>query len=161
MLSRPDILVLDEPTNHLDIDSKNVIEDIFEEYDGPIIFISHDRYFINKVASKIIKLDTSANIYEGNYEEYLKYLEKQESIKEKTKQKSRNLSEDYEKIKKKLLKEIETLEQQLQELHQSLFLSDIYTDVERYKLQEQIIKDKEEELETLYLKIEELDILEQ
>jgi ATP-binding cassette subfamily F protein 3 len=161
MLSRPDILILDEPTNHLDIDSKNVIEDIFEEYDGPIIFISHDRYFINKVASKIIKLDTSAHIYEGNYEEYLKYLEKQESNKEKTKQKPRTLFEDNEKIKKKLLKVIEDLETELHELHQSLFLSDIYTDVDKYRSQEQIIKEKEEELETLYLKLEELDILEQ
>jgi ATP-binding cassette subfamily F protein 3 len=160
MLSRPDILILDEPTNHLDIDSKNVIEDIFDEYDGPIIFISHDRYFINKVASKIIKLDTEAHIYEGNYEEYLKYLEKQETSKEKIKQRPKNLFEYNEKIKKKLSKQISDLEVDLKELHQSLFLSDIYTDVEKYRSQEQVIKEKEEELESLYLKMEELDILE-
>jgi ATP-binding cassette subfamily F protein 3 len=161
MLERPDILILDEPTNHLDIDSKNVIEDIFEEYDGPIIFISHDRYFINKVASKIIKLDTEMHIYDGNYEEYLHYLEKHNQKVEKTKTKSSNKKEDLEKLKKKLLGEIEKLEKDLQDLHQSLFLSDIYTDVKKYRNQEQIIKEKELELENLYFKLEELDILTQ
>ncbi len=161
MLERPDILVLDEPTNHLDIDSKNVIEDIFEEYDGPIIFISHDRYFINKVASKIIKLDTEMHIYEGNYEEYLHYLQKHYPKVEKIKTKSNNSNENKEKSKKKLLVDIEKLEKELQDLHQSLFTSDIYNDVEKYRNQEQIIKEKELELENLYFKLEELDILTQ
>ena len=161
MLERPDILVLDEPTNHLDIDSKNVIEDIFEEYDGPIIFISHDRYFINKVASKIIKLDTEMHIYEGNYEEYLHYLQKHYPKVEKIKTKTNNSNENKEKSKKKLLVDIEKLEKELQDLHQSLFSSDIYNDVEKYRNQEQIIKDKEAELENLYLRVEELNNLAQ
>jgi len=161
MLERPDILVLDEPTNHLDIDSKNVIEDIFEEYDGPIIFISHDRYFINKVASKIIKLDTEMHIYEGNYEEYLHYLQKQYPKIKKIKTKTNNSNENKEKSKKKLLVDIEKLEKELQDLHQSLFSSDIYNDVEKYRNQEQIIKDKEAELENLYLRVEELNNLAQ
>lgn len=161
MLERPDILVLDEPTNHLDIDSKNVIEDIFEEYDGPIIFISHDRYFINKVASKIIKLDTEMHIYEGNYEEYLHYLQKHYPKVEKIKTKTNNSNENKEKSKKKLLVDIEKLEKELQDLHQSLFSSDIYNDVEKYRNQEQIIKDKEAELENLYIRVEELNNLAQ
>lgn len=161
MLERPDILVLDEPTNHLDIDSKNVIEDIFEEYDGPIIFISHDRYFINKVASKIIKLDTEMHIYEGNYEEYLHYLQKHYPKVEKIKTKTNNSNENKEKSKKKLLVDIEKLEKELQDLHQSLFSSDIYNDVEKYRNQEKIIKDKEAELENLYLRVEELNNLAQ
>ena len=56
MLSNPDLLVLDEPTNHLDIETKDIIEDVFNEFSGPILFVSHDRYFINKICTKIVHL---------------------------------------------------------------------------------------------------------
>lgn len=64
-------LIFDEPTNHIDIPTKEVLEDALEDFDGTLIFISHDRYFINKFADKIIELK-NGNIksYLGNYDDY-------------------------------------------------------------------------------------------
>ncbi|MFK5882955.1 MAG: ABC-F family ATP-binding cassette domain-containing protein, partial [Candidatus Izemoplasma sp.] len=71
MLEDPDLLILDEPTNHLDIETKSIIEDVFNEFSGPIIFVSHDRYFINKIGSKILYMEEEqSTVYEGTYDEY-------------------------------------------------------------------------------------------
>lgn len=65
-------LVLDEPTNHIDIDTKEVFENALEDFDGTIIFVSHDRFFINKFADRIIEFENKKNyIYHGNYDYYV------------------------------------------------------------------------------------------
>lgn len=65
-------LIFDEPTNHIDIPTKEVLEGALEEFDGTLIFISHDRYFINKFADKVIEFeDGKINIYLGNYDNYI------------------------------------------------------------------------------------------
>ncbi|HTI36663.1 MAG TPA: ABC-F family ATP-binding cassette domain-containing protein [Vicinamibacterales bacterium] len=73
MLLRPaNTLLLDEPTNHLDLDSKDVLLDALEDFGGTLIFVSHDRYFVDKLATKIIEIGGgSAFVYPGNYEEFL------------------------------------------------------------------------------------------
>ena len=72
ILSRPNLLLLDEPTNHLDIISKEALEDALLSYDGTMFVISHDRYFINKLASKVYELsDSNITKFEGNYDFYL------------------------------------------------------------------------------------------
>ncbi len=72
MASDPDILLLDEPTNHLDIDMIKWLEEAVSNYDGAVVFVSHDRAFIRKVASRIIDLDRGSLVsYPGNYQEYL------------------------------------------------------------------------------------------
>jgi ATP-binding cassette subfamily F protein 3 len=73
MLLRPsNTLLLDEPTNHLDLDSKDVLLEALEDFGGTLIFVSHDRYFVDKLASKVIEIgDGHALIYPGNYEEWL------------------------------------------------------------------------------------------
>lgn len=72
MASEPDILLLDEPTNHLDIDMIKWLEDAIHSYAGAVVFVSHDRAFIRKVASRIIDLDRGNLVsYPGNYQEYL------------------------------------------------------------------------------------------
>jgi ATP-binding cassette, subfamily F, member 3 len=73
MLLRPsNTLLLDEPTNHLDLDSKDVLLDALEDFGGTLIFVSHDRYFVDKLATKVIEIgDGQALLYPGNYEEWL------------------------------------------------------------------------------------------
>jgi ATP-binding cassette subfamily F protein 3 len=72
MLSKSNFLLMDEPTNHLDIISKQVLEEALAGYNGTVLFISHDRYFINKVAGKIVELDSKGCIiYKGDYSYYL------------------------------------------------------------------------------------------
>ena len=68
---RPNVLILDEPTNHMDITSKETLERLLFGYEGTIIFVSHDRYFINKIATKLLILDDGqAKFFEGTYKEY-------------------------------------------------------------------------------------------
>lgn len=70
-LNRGNVLVLDEPTNHLDLSTKEVLEDALAEFSGTIILVSHDRYLLNKVASRIIEIKhDEANSYEGNFDAY-------------------------------------------------------------------------------------------
>ena len=73
-------MILDEPTNHLDIDSREVLEDMLLEYEGTLLFVSHDRYFINKVADRMIEIkNQTMKIYTGDYNYYLEECLKEES----------------------------------------------------------------------------------
>lgn len=71
-------LILDEPTNHLDIPAKETLEDAIRSFDGAVVVVSHDRYFISQIANKIIEIkDASFKVYEGGYEYYLERVEKE------------------------------------------------------------------------------------
>lgn len=71
LLTKPDLLILDEPTNHLDIESIQWLEKVLKHYDGAVLLVSHDRYFLDHVVTKIIDLDNGkARMYTGNYSEY-------------------------------------------------------------------------------------------
>ena len=73
----PNLLMLDEPTNHMDIIGKESLENILKEYEGTLIFVSHDRYFVKKLANKILEFTKNGVIFfDGTYEEYLEYKEK-------------------------------------------------------------------------------------
>lgn len=80
MLQKSNFLILDEPTNYLDLDSKEVLENALIDYPGTILFVSHDRYFINRIATKVLELDRSgAKEYLGDYDYYVeKKLEQEE-----------------------------------------------------------------------------------
>ena len=72
MLSKANLLLLDEPTNHLDITSKEILEEAIRNYEGTVICVSHDRYFINRIATRILELDHKHFVnYQGNYDYYL------------------------------------------------------------------------------------------
>lgn len=71
LLSRPDIILLDEPTNHLDLKSTAWLENYLKSYDGAVIIVSHDRYFLDKIVTKVIEIEnTKSTIYHGNYSYY-------------------------------------------------------------------------------------------
>ena len=82
MLKKANLLILDEPTNHLDLDSKEVLENSLIDYPGTILFVSHDRYFINRIATKVIELcKNQADEYLGDYDYYVEKKIEQEELK--------------------------------------------------------------------------------
>ena len=79
LVTKPDILLLDEPTNHLDIDSKEILERAVNHFEGTVLYVSHDRYFINRTATRILDLTQKQLVnYIGNYDYYLEKKEANE-----------------------------------------------------------------------------------
>ncbi|MCM0650839.1 ATP-binding cassette domain-containing protein [Clostridium swellfunianum] len=92
ILSSANLLILDEPTNYMDIVSKEKVEEILEEFQGSMLFVSHDRYFVNRLSNKVLQLNNyKLTTYLGGYEEYLNKIEND--------RKAEALSEDYNTIK--------------------------------------------------------------
>jgi ATP-binding cassette subfamily F protein 3 len=82
MLSNANFLVLDEPTNHLDVTSREILENALRSYTGTVLYVSHDRYFINVTATRILELfGQGITSYLGNYDDYENELQKQETAK--------------------------------------------------------------------------------
>ncbi len=87
----PNLLLLDEPTNHMDIVGKESLEQILSEYKGTLIFVSHDRYFVNKIADTILEFKPGkVTFFDGNYEEFQEWKEKNEELDEKIKNDKNN-----------------------------------------------------------------------
>lgn len=83
MLLKANTLVLDEPTNHLDLDSKEVLENALLDFPGTLLFVSHDRYFINRIATKVVELSpTGSHVYLGDYDYYLEKKEEELELKQ-------------------------------------------------------------------------------
>ena len=81
MLSNANFLILDEPTNHLDVYSKEILEDALKEYTGTVFYVSHDRYFVNQTATRILELEQgSLTEYKGNYDYYMEKKQEKLSI---------------------------------------------------------------------------------
>ncbi len=104
ILKKPNFLILDEPTNHLDFQSREVLEEALKEYDGTILCVSHDRYFVNRLSSRILYFDGErVSSYDGNYDDYLAVIAgKSQTVSEEKAPKKVN---DY-----KLRKELESQE---------------------------------------------------
>nr|WP_255702417.1 ABC-F family ATP-binding cassette domain-containing protein [Peptoniphilus sp. KCTC 25270] len=128
MLSQGNFLLLDEPTNHLDIDSKEILEEALNKYTGTILTISHDRCFLNNVATKIIALGPEGILLvEGNYDYYLQKLEelkepeKEEMIKTRTDvDREKKESREQRKEKRKQQALLRDLEGKISELEESI-----------------------------------------
>lgn len=141
MLKGANFLVLDEPTNHLDIDSKEILEDALLKYEGTVLSISHDRYFLNKTVDKIFEMTESGiNTFLGNYDYYLEkttevesddedYKSRTEIEREKREEREeRKKNKALRKEKEKIEKEISTLEEKLSTIDSKLADSNTYSD---------------------------------
>lgn len=117
MLQKANFLILDEPTNHLDLDSKEILENALIDYPGTILFVSHDRYFINRIASKVIELNLEGvTDYLGDYDYYVEKKLEQEELKalQQNEQQSAIQSNSSEKTSYQQDKEAKKLERQRQ-----------------------------------------------
>ena len=179
LLSKPDIIMLDEPTNHLDIASKEILEEALNSYTGTVLYVSHDRYFINQTATRILDLTNQSVVnYIGDYDYY---LEKKEELTEKYAPTAQEATEEakeetpsegkltwqqqkeeqarkrkQENELKKVEKRIEELETRDKEIDDTLVLPDVCTNVGRCA---ELSREKDKiqaELEELYEKWEEL-----
>lgn len=126
MLKGANFLVLDEPTNHLDIDSKEILEDALLKYEGTVLSISHDRYFLNKTVDKIFEMkNDSINVFLGNYDYYLEKTTEVEledgNYKSKTEiAKEKKLEREERRKNKALRKERENLESKIANFEEKL-----------------------------------------
>ena len=121
-------LILDEPTNHLDIDSKEVLENALIDFDGTLLFVSHDRYFINRVATHVLELsENGSTIYLGDYDYYVEKkaelaASQEEEAAAVSQEKEASPVNDYQAQKesqkelRKLMRQIESLETEIEEL---------------------------------------------
>ncbi|MGE7907736.1 ATP-binding cassette domain-containing protein [Peribacillus sp. NPDC094092] len=114
MMQKGNFLILDEPTNHLDLDSKLVLENALIDYPGTILFVSHDRYFINRIATKVIELSTDGNEeFLGDYDYYLEKKQEQAEIQALERQEqAKTLDAAVEKTNYKIDKEAKKAERQ-------------------------------------------------
>ena len=148
MLSEANFLILDEPTNHLDIISKEILEDALNNYEGTVLYVSHDRYFINRTATRILELTNHKLVnYIGNYDYYLEKKEELTSVyaprfqEEKPMEKVSSTKQDWQQKKeeqarirkrendlKKTEKAIEELENRDKEIDEELAKPEVATD---------------------------------
>lgn len=177
LMTGANFLILDEPTNHLDIDSKQVIEEFMAQYTGTVFFISHDRYFIDLIAEKVLELEnTQIKEYLGNYTDckekkayLLKLAEEKERelCKDSPKHKKQGQTSDDKAEKqriKKLERRLAETEEQISTLEEELnLLGEILADTETYQDQEKAktlvakYKTLEEEIALAYEQWENLE----
>ncbi len=160
MLAHDNLLLLDEPTNHLDIASREALETALEGYDGTLFVVSHDRYFINRLASRILRLTPNGcTSHIGNYDNYIEALsvEKIETPEKKTpKENGYKLRKEQESQKRKLATRIRRLEEEIAACEESI--ASLHARLEKPEIAaeyEEVIK-LSAELETFNRKLEEL-----
>ncbi|MEI1232196.1 MULTISPECIES: ABC-F family ATP-binding cassette domain-containing protein [Enterococcus] len=132
-MNQENFLILDEPTNHLDIDNKEVLENALIDYEGTLLFVSHDRYFINRIATKVIELSESGSkVYLGDYDYYLEKKKEEEEIAEllaaeqpevstpSTNKSTYFQSKEQQKIMRSLQRKITQIEEDMAQLEETV-----------------------------------------
>lgn len=180
MMQKSNLLILDEPTNHLDLNSKEILENALIDYPGTLLFVSHDRYFINRVTTTVVELSTEgAQEYLGDYDYYVEKknemieraeLEQQENdvpVQKVVAQEKLNYLEEKErkKLERQRTRKIEELEQNIVELEEEiatledqLCLPEIYADYEKASEITTKKQTLQEQLETCMAEWEELHV---
>lgn len=160
MLEQPNFLIMDEPTNHLDLIGKEALENSLMEYDGTMLFVSHDRYFIDKMATSILHIDErGAILYKMSYQDYLekdkpKVVDiKQEKEKKSSKDTRSNMN--YSREVTKLEKKIQEKEEEIEALRELRFDPEYYHDYQKMRELDEQIDDVNNEIENLMAKWEE------
>ncbi len=179
MLEKGNVLILDEPTNHLDLDAKEAIEDALDEFDGTIIFVSHDRYLLNKIAGRLLEIRTDGTeMYEGGFDYYLdinkkRRMEEQQLIDEQKAQKAAELaaeknvrvykSKEQKKLEaqrrnriKELENSIEDVQSQLDLLQEEITREEVYSDFELMNSKCSLIDELKKKADDMFDEIVEL-----
>ncbi|MER2030940.1 MAG: ABC-F family ATP-binding cassette domain-containing protein [Solibacillus sp.] len=179
MMQKSNFLVLDEPTNHLDLDSKEILENALIDYPGTLLFVSHDRYFINRIATKVVELSGTGSFeYLGDYDYY---VEKKEELEELAAMKAaaieKNTTEsnvqtkttsmidkDAKKRERQIRRAIEDIEKQMGALDEKIAIfeeqlcdPDIYSDHEKTLTIQSELNDVKEQHETFEMEWLELN----
>ncbi len=169
MMKGANFLILDEPTNHLDLDSKVVLENALVDFPGSILFVSHDRYFINRIASKVVELSKNgSNEYLGDYSYYLEKKQEQLELEafeqkespvvqtKKDEKASYQVDKEVKKRQRQIKRRIEEIEGKLEEIENTItFQNELLCDPEIYQDHEKVIEintiihSANEELESL------------
>lgn len=176
MLLKANTLVLDEPTNHLDLDSKEVLENALLDFPGTIIFVSHDRYFINRIATKVIELASDdATLFLGDYDYYLEKKEEMEelalenavventvvakvntsTIDKEAKKKERQLRRQLEELESRM----PTVDAEITIIEEKLCEPEIFQDheaVQQLQIELDQLKEKQDNLSNEWLELQEL-----
>ncbi|MCK5388618.1 MAG: hypothetical protein KAJ22_04970, partial [Candidatus Izimaplasma sp.] len=132
--------------NNLDIETKDIIEDVFNEFTGPILFVSHDRYFINKIGTKIVHLSEDSMIeFDGSYDEFKESINVKIARKKNKKAIAPKKMNNDKEIKK-LEKQIHSIEDKIAQLESESYLEDVFTDYKKINAINLSIKELKEEL---------------
>ncbi len=167
LLHPSNLLILDEPTNHLDLQSKDVLLEALKNYNGTLIFVSHDRYFIERLATKVLEIeDGSHRLFPGDYEYYL-WRREQEALGEtdytpaavlktseteiisagklshQEEKRVKNRLRKIEREEEDIIARVEILEAEAEELEKRLHDPDIYSSAQKAREVQQAIKEKE------------------
>ncbi len=172
MLRQDNLLLLDEPTNHLDMDSREVLEKALSDFPGTILAISHDRYFINRFATRVAVMEEGGLAeYLGNYDDYFEKISREQAPdanapvvtrtqmdreKKKSREEQRRINElkvQREQAEKAVMK----AEEEASEMEKSLADPSIWQDTEKAQALSRAYQDKKREIETLYSAWEELE----
>ena len=167
MLEKNNVLILDEPTNHLDIDSKEMLEQALQNFEGTLLFVSHDRYFINELANNIFHITQNGNeLFRGDYQYYLEKLEQREAIsryeQEDIQSTETPKDDQYYANQKQLKKEKRKLERQLEEIENNISTyEEQISDYEHQLTLPEIFNDIEKSNEINNLRVEAERLLEE
>jgi ATP-binding cassette subfamily F protein uup len=175
LMAKPNFLVLDEPTNDLDIDTLNVLEDFLENYEGCMLIVTHDRYFMDNLVDSLFVFEGGGKIrsFNGNYQEYLNELEEEKTKDFKAKEipkteSQKSIVEEVKSNKKKLSykeqREFETLSDEIEILHQQRTILELklasgsnnHEDIMQWSANFEVVKSKIDEKELRWLELSEM-----